>query len=205
MLNVSSKIEIHFRRFTDWTSFVPSRIFLDREELRSGLSASYAVPRVFWTPACQESNGFFGSEDITGANGSIEGHGKVSNTVMDREQHVVCILICLVTWFRYIIKKVDPKQTTYSWSEMSFFTRWTRASSVTLCFDVPKTSQMRTHQALVSRQQRLDFRDIYAGHVIVLDEVLALFDESVWALRDEVRRIEKVPLNLNPPQCILPD
>ena len=75
---------------------------------------------------------------------------------------------------------------------MSFFTRWTRISSVTLCFDVPKTSQMRTHQALVSRQQRLDFRDIYAGHVIVLDEVLALFDESVWALRDEVRRIEKV-------------
>lgn len=107
------------------------------------------------------------------------------------------MLISLATWFRYIIKKVDPKQATYSWSEMSFYTKWTPSSSVVLCFDVPKTSQMRTHQALVSRQQRLDLRDIYAGHVTILDEILALFDESVWALRDEVRRIEKVFANIS--------
>lgn len=102
------------------------------------------------------------------------------------------MLISPATWFRYIIKKVDPKQTTYSWSEMSFYTKWTPSSSVILCFDVPKTSQMRTHQAVVSHQQQLNFKDIYAGHVLVLDEILALFDESVWALRDEVRRVEKV-------------
>lgn len=113
------------------------------------------------------------------------------------------ILTYSVTWFRYIIKKIDPKQTTYSWSQMSFHTKWTPTSSVILCFDVPMTSQMRIHQALVSRQQRLDLRDIYTGHVIVLDEILVLFDESVWALRDEVRRIEKVLSNLAPCQVML--
>lgn len=51
---------------------------------------------------------------------------------------------------------------------------------------------MRMHQAVVSHQQRLNFKDIYAGHILVLDEILALFAESVWALRDELRRIEKV-------------
>lgn len=49
----------------------------------------------------------------------------------------------------------------------------------------------------MSCQQRLDLRDIYAGHVTILDEILALFDESVWALRDEVRRIEKVFANIS--------
>ncbi len=111
-------------------------------------------------------------------------------------QRVNCMLTSLATWFRYIIKRVDPKQSTYSWSEMSFYTKWSPFSSVILCFDVPKTSQMRTHQALASSQQRLDLKDIYAGHAMVLDEVLALFDESVWALRDEVRRIEKVLLSV---------
>lgn len=102
------------------------------------------------------------------------------------------MLINPVTWFRFIVKKVDPMQLSYSWSEMSFHTKWTLNSTVNICFDVPKASQMRLHQALASSQQRHDVVDIYASHVIILDEILAMFDESVWALRDEVRRIEKV-------------
>ena len=56
---------------------------------------------------------------------------------------------------------------------------------------------MRMYQTLASRQQRLDLRDIYAGHAVILDEMLAMFDESVWALRDEVRHIEKVDFSLS--------
>lgn len=104
------------------------------------------------------------------------------------------MLISLVTWFRYIVKQIASKQSTYTWSEMSFHTFWTPITSIILCFNVPKTSQMRIHHSLVSRQQRLDLRDIYMTHVLVLDEILALFDQSVWALRDEVRRIEKVSI-----------
>ena len=102
------------------------------------------------------------------------------------------MLICLDTWYRFIVKKVDPVQSSYSWSEMSFYTTWTPELTINLCLDVPKPSQMRLHQALASRQKPFDPRDIYASHVVLLDEILAMFDESVWALRDGVRRIEIV-------------
>ncbi len=108
------------------------------------------------------------------------------------------MLTSLATWFRYIVKQYASTQLTYTWFEMSFHTFWTPITSVILCFNVPKTSQMRIHHSLVSRQQRLDLKDIYAAHVLVLDEILALFDQSVWALRDGVRRIEKVPICSHP-------
>lgn len=75
---------------------------------------------------------------------------------------------------------------------MSFYTTWTTDFTINFCFDVPKTSQMRLYQSLASRQQQFDIRDIYASQVILLDEILAMFDESVWALRDGVRQIEIV-------------
>ena len=75
---------------------------------------------------------------------------------------------------------------------MSFYSAWTTNCTINFCFDVPKASQTRLHQALAVRQKPLDTRDIYASHVILLDEILAMFDESVWALRDGVRQIEIV-------------
>ena len=32
----------------------------------------------------------------------------------------------------------------------------------------------------------------YASHVVILEEFVHFFERSVWAIRDEVRRIEKV-------------
>ena len=34
--------------------------------------------------------------------------------------------------------------------------------------------------------------DIYAMHIVILDEFVHLFDASVWAIRDSLRLIEKV-------------
>ena len=36
--------------------------------------------------------------------------------------------------------------------------------------------------------------DIYSPHVLVIDEIIKLFDRSVWSLRDVVRATEKVKL-----------
>lgn len=161
-------------------------MFLEREDLRFSLSTHYAVPPVFWTPLCQKSNGFFGSESFYDADGYISGHSTIS---LQASLHV---LISLDTWYRFIVKMFDPMQSSYSWSEMSFYTTWNPEFTITLCFDVPDASQTRLHRALASRQQSIDIRDIYASHVVLLDEILAMFDESVWALRDGVRRIELV-------------
>ena len=51
---------------------------------------------------------------------------------------------------------------------------------------------MRLYQALASPQGPLNIKDVYASHTILLNEILALYDESVWALRDGVRQIEMV-------------
>ena len=161
-------------------------MFLDCEVLRISLSACYAIPRVFWSPLCYQSNGFFGSETFYDADGHVEKH---SNVILYECLHT---LTSLDTWYRFIVKKAHPMQSLYSWSEMSFFTTSTTGFTINLCFDVPKGAKTRIYQALASGQQPFDIRDIYASHVTLLDEILTMYDESVWAIRDGVRQIEKV-------------
>ena len=108
------------------------------------------------------------------------------------------VLIGLDTWYRMIVKNVAPMQSSYSWTEMSFYTKWTPNFTLNFCFDVPMAFQVRLRQALDSRVQPLGVGDLYASHVRILDQILMLFDESVWALRDRVRQIEKVPENRAP-------
>ena len=108
------------------------------------------------------------------------------------------ILIGLDTWYRIIVKNVAPMQSSYSWAEMSFYTKWTPHSTLNLCFDVPMAFQVRLRQALYSHEQPFGVGDFYASHVKILDQILMLFDESVWALRDGVRQIEKVFENRDP-------
>ena len=57
---------------------------------------------------------------------------------------------------------------------------------------------MRLRQGLDSREQPFGVGDLYASHVIIIDQNLMMFDESVWALRDGVRQIEKVLENRAP-------
>ena len=59
-------------------------------------------------------------------------------------------------------------------------------------------SQVQLRQALSSCEQPFGFKDPYASHARILDQILILFDESVWALRDWVRKVEKVLENKAP-------
>lgn len=74
---------------------------------------------------------------------------------------------------------------------MSFHTKWTSRSATALCFDVPSTVQDHILQTL-SRQKQSALPDIYSMQVTILNEILHLFDNSVWAIRDAVRNTEKV-------------
>ena len=107
-------------------------------------------------------------------------------------------MLSLVTWSRFLIKKILSKhsnQLLYGWDKMSIHTKWTPASMLVLCFDVPATTQAKIEQE-VSHHHRYDSTDMYAMHIVILNEIVQLFDESVWALRDEIRQIEKVDLKL---------
>jgi hypothetical protein len=49
---------------------------------------------------------------------------------------------------------------------------------------------------LALSRDKQKFYDPYALHVAIIDEILALFDYSVWSLRDLIRDIELVKMLL---------
>lgn len=103
----------------------------------------------------------------------------------------------LGTWFRFLIKQTirDSSGTdaSYVWDNMGFFTNWLSADhQVILCFDLPLALQSTLQSALSSNQDNLSLNDPYSLHTTIVEEVLSLFDISVWSLRDSVRMVEKV-------------
>ena len=75
---IISTSSLGFISSDEWTSFVPLKIFSEFEDDLIDLTTYFAVPRVFWTPLCRNSNGFFGSENVHDADGNIRRHSNVA-------------------------------------------------------------------------------------------------------------------------------
>ena len=63
-----------------------------------------------------------------------------------------------------------------------------------ICFDIPLTLHDRLQTLFLSPSITPKLSDIYSPHVLVIDEIIKLFDKSVWSLRDIVRVTEMVKL-----------
>jgi hypothetical protein len=91
---------------------------------------------------------------------------------------------------------VDQKtqdRKAYLWHEMGFFTRWDSPSSCrVLCIDTPEELQSGLTTALQKQSLALDFKDPFTMHAPLIDQIILLYDLSVWRVRDPVRAIEKV-------------
>ena len=80
----------------------------------------------------------------------------------------------------------------YEWYEMGFFTTWmSTGSQVVLCFNVPQILHIRLRTIFLSPSTP-KLPDIYSLHAVIIDEIITLFDKSVWTLRDIIRKIELV-------------
>ena len=81
----------------------------------------------------------------------------------------------------------------YIWFEMGFFTRWDYPDRCTvLCIDTPFDMPEKLKSRLLREQSLLNFCDPFAMHVPLIDQIILLYDVSVWRVRDPVRDIEKV-------------
>ena len=123
-----------------------------------------------------------------------------------RSKAIVCLCLCqkqvflielLGTWFRFLIKQIKrdspSADASYVWDKAAFFTTWLPTDHhVILCFDLPCAPQSRLQSALSSNPDTFCLNDPYSLHAIIVEEVLSLFDISVWSLRDSVRMVEKV-------------
>lgn len=80
----------------------------------------------------------------------------------------------------------------YIWFEMGFFTRWDYPDRCTvLCIDTPFDTPEKLKSRLL-RESLLNFCDPFAMHIPLIDQIILLYDVSVWRVRDPVRDIEKV-------------
>ena len=74
---------------------------------------------------------------------------------------------------------------------MGFCTRWlTSGSGSVVCVNVPPPLQKRITNALGFLPKDNVASDAYTFHVLIADEVVKLYDDSVWQIRNVVRKVE---------------
>lgn len=119
----------------------------------------------------------------------------------------------LGTWFRCLVKMVrkvkkDPHEKEveyvtditdmkkgYTWFEMGIFTRWDGgAKCKVLCVNTPNDLPKKLEAALKKRPSQLDFRDPFAMHTDLLDQIIVYYEISIWRVRDPIRMLEEVSM-----------
>jgi hypothetical protein len=119
----------------------------------------------------------------------------------------------LGTWFRCLVKMVskvekDPHEKEieyvtdvkdvkkgYTWFEMGIFTRWDDGGKCkVLCVNPPHDLPRKLEAVLEKRPSHLDFRDPFAMHTDLLDQIIVYYEISIWRVRDPIRTLEEVSL-----------
>jgi hypothetical protein len=81
----------------------------------------------------------------------------------------------------------------YKWFEMSIITRWIQPSTCqVMCVDTPEDLPDELKKSLEKRPSPLNFRDPFAMHVDLINQIILYYDISVWRVRDPIRALEKV-------------
>lgn len=76
---------------------------------------------------------------------------------------------------------------------MAFFTRWiSSGGQIIFCFNAPQTLHDSLQTLFLSPSTTPRLSDIYSLHLVVIDDIIDLYDKSVWSLRDIVRMTELV-------------
>lgn len=88
-------------------------------------------------------------------------------------------------------------QHGWEWYEMGFFVHWEPHSGATIfCFDLPPHFQGSIQSAFTSSTGNVVLSDPYSIFAILLHELLPLYDNSVWSLRNHICGWEAVSLSI---------
>lgn len=115
--------------------------------------------------------------------------------LMDTDVHLQII----ETWFRFLVKQLRTEISLYNpayvWYEMGFFIRYGASQQTTfLCFDVPDVFRTRLLTSLSLSSSKPGDLNKYSLHTLLLNEIVHLYEDSVWAIRDAIRDVEEVSL-----------
>ncbi|KAM0246852.1 hypothetical protein ACHAP5_004474 [Fusarium lateritium] len=160
-------------------------IFADADKVRECGSCKkcftdqFRMPEQWWSSYSRRSNGYFGSETIR------DGEGNISS---------------LNTWSRFLVKQLNERD--HSWHKFNIFTHWVVSSQQTflVVFEAPKQLRLRDRfpDPLLKDSHKDVLSDPFWFYPRLFDELSILQDNTVWAVRDRVRSIEKIDLSKKP-------
>lgn len=75
---------------------------------------------------------------------------------------------------------------------MGFFVPWTPSSTVILCFGLPELFQIAVQKAFMLSPGKADFSDPYRMFATIINELLSVYDNSVWSIRNHICNWEAV-------------
>ena len=135
---------------------------------------------MFWNKTCVQHNGFFGTK-VSEA---------LSNTTFKPVPSGV------ETWFRMIVKTIQatPKNvdfTRYRWYEMSFISTFSKERNMLLCFDAPRSLAWNMLNMLSEEDDKAIVTGPYGLHQLLLEQLMVVYDESVWDIARIMRNNEK--------------
>jgi hypothetical protein len=178
----------------------------DREVLLNGFN----VPVFVANRACTELNGYFGCRATYDEQNKVTACSRLSPPLFFSP--LSSMLRDPGTWFRCLVKMVskvkedsheeeaeyvtDKKdEKGYIWFEMGIFTRWDDgAKCKVLCVNTPNDLPKKLEAALGKRPSHLDFRDPFAMHTDLLDQIIVYYEISIWRVRDPIRMLEEVSM-----------
>jgi hypothetical protein len=165
------------------------------------------TPAAFWSETCVKHNGFFGSHTSTKdtvpspksslASSSTTQAGTSSSSSTAADHHEA-----ISTYFRLIVKILKtserqnqtssnvPSATEYGWHEMGFISFSSDSRSSIICFDVPEVMIKGLQDTPYVNSEQL--RCPFGLHIPLLEELVKLYDRSIWDMARKVREVEKV-------------
>ncbi|CAO2655074.1 Nn.00g118070.m01.CDS01 [Neocucurbitaria sp. VM-36] len=151
--------------------FIYHDIYSKGQQLTSELSQHFQIPQHLFSDVYRRSNGFFASKD------SLDGDGSL------RSYHL---------WFRILVKTMSSdSSSSYKWHEMTFCSRWESEQSSILCIGADSSFQNILEEALLRMWPELPHLDPFSLLVPLIEAVIAMYDHSIWSVRDVIRAVEK--------------
>lgn len=172
-------------------SLVEKDVFSHGNQLTPVISRYFRIPDHLFSDTYRRSNGFFSTESSYDNDGHLQLHSKYK---------AWCKVSAgtdfgLDTRFRFLIKFVNPSRITglsYTWHEMTFFSRWSPDRCSVLCVGMPHTFIVLLQENLSRLQPKMPSSNPYSLHIPLIESIIAMHDSSVWFVRDVVRSVERV-------------
>ncbi|KAF2232596.1 hypothetical protein EV356DRAFT_246320 [Viridothelium virens] len=124
----------------------------------------------------QISNGYTGHEDLFDRDGKYLGHTSRTRFLIKR-----------------LLNHYGQDGKNYVWEALSFFTKWVSPHrNVVVFFDIPMSVRPRFPTKVLQDNDSRYLHNPYWIHVLAVQEIINLQDDSVWSIRDAVRETERV-------------